>query len=188
MDVEIYLRELAQANRNGFGFLLAYGLTWIVSAVLGWRFGERVGTYAALFQGMVGLPLGLLLTAAAADRARPQDATLNSLSIYLSMGQLLILPLVIVLITTARYTLAVAALAVTLAVHFVPYAWLYGTVIYIVVAAVVALGAAALTAIETSAATGTSGAIEARAAGPRICALTGATLLLGGVAALIAVA
>ncbi|KAB7739574.1 hypothetical protein GA707_20225 [Nostocoides sp. F2B08] len=174
MDVQEYLRELAQVNRNGFGFLLAYGSTWLAAAVLGWRFGERVGTYAALFQGMVGLPLGLLLTAAAADGPRPQDASLNSLSIYLSMGQLLILPLVIVLVTLERYTVAVAALAVTLAVHFVPYSWLYSTPIYIVVAAVVAVGTAVLIARKG----------PDRATGGRICALTGAALILGGLAAL----
>ena len=44
MDVQEYLRELAQVNRNGFGFLLAYGITWVTAAVVGWRFGERVGT------------------------------------------------------------------------------------------------------------------------------------------------
>lgn len=174
MDVQEYLRELAQVNRHGFGFLLAYGSTWIVAAALGRRFGERVGAYAALFQGMVGLPLGLLLTAAAADGPRPEDATLNSLSLYLSMGQLLILPLVIVLVTMGRYTVAVAALAVTLAVHFVPYSWLYSTPIYIVVAAVVAVGTAVLIARDA----------PEKATSARICALAGAALLLGGVAAL----
>lgn len=170
MDVQEYLRELAQVNRNGFGFLLAYGVTWVTAAVVGWRFGERVGTYAALFQGMVGLPLGLLLTMVAADGPRPEDPTLNALSIYLSMGQLLVLPFVIVLVIRSRYTVAVATLAVTLAVHFVPYSWLYATPIYVVVAAVVAVGTAILTARVS----------PPNSAGWRICALTGAALLLGG--------
>lgn len=173
MDVEQYLSELAQVNRNGFGFLVAYGLTWVVAAALGWRFGERVGAYAALFQGLVGLPAGLLLTMLAADGARPQDSTLNSLSIYLSMGQLMILPLVIVLIAKARYSVAVAALAVILAVHFVPYSWLYATPLYVGVAAVVAFGTAALIAREST----------QRVTVAQICAVTGATLLLGGVTA-----
>lgn len=175
MDVQEYLRELAQVNRHGFGFLIAYGSTWFAAAALGWRFGARVGAYAALFQGLAGLPLGLLLTAVAADGSRPEDASLTSLSIYLSTGQLLMLPLVIVLVTLQRYTVAVAALAVTLAVHFVPYAWLYSTPIYIVMAAVVAVGTAVLVAREGPDRDGT---------GARICALTGAALVLGGLAAL----
>lgn len=174
MDAQDYVRELAQVNRNGAGFLLAYGLTWLISAGLGWRFGERVGTYAALFQGMVGLPLGLLLTLVTADGSRPDDPTLNALSIYLSMGQLLILPLVIVLTASGRNTLAVAALAVTLAVHFVPCSWLYATPIYLVVASVIAVGTAVLIAKQT----------RQGSSVPEICALTGIALLLGGVVAL----
>lgn len=174
MEVQEYLRELAQVNRNGFGFLLAYGFTWLTAAFVGWRFSERLGSYAALFQGMVGLPLGLLLTMAAADGPRPKDPTLNALSIYLSMGQLLVLPFVIVLVIRGRYTVAVATLAVTLAVHFVPYSWLYATPVYVVVAAVVAVGVAILTAKES----------QPRKTVWQVCALTGATLLLGGVTAL----
>lgn len=173
MDVQDYLRELALVNQNGFGFLVAYGFTWLTAAALGRRFGDRVGTYAALFQGMVGLPLGLLLTMTAAQGTRPDDPTLNALSIYLSMGQLLVLPFVIVLVARGRYTMAVATLAVTLAVHFVPYSWLYSTRIYLVVAAVVAVGTAVLTARDTP---------QSRA-GNRICALTGGALMVGGVIA-----
>lgn len=140
MDVQDYLRELAQVNQNGFGFLIAYGFTWLTAA-----------------QG-----------------ARPDDPTLNALSIYLSMGQLLVLPFVIVLVTRGRYTMAVATLAVTLAVHFVPYAWLYSTPIYLAVAAVVAVGTAVLTARDSPPGT----------TGWRICALTGSALLVCGVIAL----
>ena len=174
MDVQEYVRELAQVNRNGFGFLLAYGFTWLTAALLGRRFGDRVGAYAALFQGMVGLPLGLLVTMVAADGPRPEDPVLNALSIYLSVGQLLVLPFVIVLVTQARYTVAVAALAVTLAVHFVPYSWLYATPVYGIVALVVAVGTAVLVAKESSPGGGVW----------RICALTGTTLLIGGGVAL----
>ena len=35
MDVQEYLRELAQADRNGFGFLLAYGFTWTIRPLCG---------------------------------------------------------------------------------------------------------------------------------------------------------
>lgn len=175
MEAQDYLNELALVNRNGFGFLLAFGLTWGVSAALGWRFGDRVGTFAALFQGMVGLPLALLLTWLTATGPRPQDPSLTSLSIYLSMGQLLVIPLAAVLVTLGRYSSAVATLAVILAVHFVPYSWLYATPVYLVVGAVIAVGTAALIATEA----------RRRSTGPAICALTSATLLLGSVVALL---
>lgn len=146
MDVNDYLTQLAAANHHGFGFLVAYGTTWLVAAVLGWRLGARVGAWAALFQGMVGLPLGLALTAVAAQGARPEDQTLNALSVYLGSGQLLVLPLAVALVRARRHLLAVVVLAVVLAVHLVPYSWLYGTAAYLVVAVVVAVGTAVVVA------------------------------------------
>ena len=118
--------------------------------------GERVGTCAALLQGMVGSPLGLLLMRVVADGMRPADP-------------------VIVLTALGRNSLAVAALAVTLAVHFVPYSWLYATPNYIVVGFLIAVG------------TRTSGAKETRqgSAITPVCILTGICLLLGGGVALI---
>jgi len=55
-NVGDYLVALATVNRHGFGFLLAYGLTWLLAALV-WRTkGDRAGAYAALFQGMVRRP------------------------------------------------------------------------------------------------------------------------------------
>ena len=175
METQDYLVELARVNRHGFGFLLGYGTTWLIAAALSHRLGERVGTYAALFQGMVGLPFSLGLTAWAAAGPRPEDATLGPLSFYLSMGQLLVLPVAIVLVVHRRHVWAVSLLAVVLAVHFVPYAWLYDTPVYLVVGAVVAVGAAVLVAAPD----------EQGRQVTRICALTGTTLLLGGIVALL---
>lgn len=171
MDPDEYLRALAVANRHGFGFLIAYGTTWTAAGLVGRRFGPRAGAFAVLAQGMVALPLALLLTQVAAAGPRPDDPTLGALSVYLSTGQLLALPFVVVLVRAGRHTLAVAAVAVVLAVHFVPYAWLYGTPVYVVVAAVVALVAAVLARDP-----------DDDAAASRIALGTGATLLVGGVA------
>lgn len=175
MDVQDYLWQLAQVNRHGFGFLLGYGLTWWAAAVIARRFGDRVGAYAVLFQGLVGLPLGLMLTAVAAVGPRPEDPTFNALSIYLSMGQLLVLPLAIVLIIREHYRLAVAVLAVVLAVHLIPYAWLYRSPVYLAVGIVIAVGSAVVIGRQTR----TGLAI------PLICAVTGSALLLGSVAAFV---
>ena len=76
-DAQDYVLELARVNRNGAGFLLAYGITWLVAAELARWFGERVSTIAALLQGMVGSPIGLSLTRVVAEGSRPDDPTLN---------------------------------------------------------------------------------------------------------------
>lgn len=175
-DVDSYLQALATVNHRGFGFLAAYGTTWLVSAVL-WRvLGTKVGSYAALFQGMVALPLALGLTALSATGARPQNPTLDQLAFYLSMGQLLVLPLAIVLIVRRQQLLAVAALATTTAVHFVPYSWLYGTPVYVVMGALVAVLVAVVVGRSTK---------GEQDAGAQICAGTGVLLLLGAVVAVL---
>lgn len=172
-DVQGYLETLAEVNHHGFGFLVAFGLTWLVAGAVWLRFGQRAGAYATLFQGMVGLPAALLLTWATATGTRPEDPAMNALSIYLGTGQLLVLPLAIVLIVHRRFLATAAVMALVLAVHLVPYAWLYGTVAYLVVAVVVALLTAVVVAVHLR---------RGSTHGGLLCIGSGATLLLAGIA------
>lgn len=181
-DVGDYLAHLADVNRHGFGFLLAYGTTWLVAAVLWWRLGPRVGAFAALFQGMVALPLALGLTALAAPGETPEDPTMEALSIYLSMGQLLVLPLAVVLILRGLYLLPAAVLAAVVAVHFVPYSWLYGTPLYAVLGVVIAVAVAVVVAQQDR--WGESETPE-RVPGALVCLSVGVPMALGGVIALL---
>lgn len=171
--VDDYLAALATVNRHGFGFLLAYGVTWVLAGIV-WRTrGDRAGAYAALFQGMVALPVAFGLTALTAVGTRPADPTMNMLSTYLATGQLMVLPFVIVLIVSRRYTMAVATLAATTAVHFLSYTWLYQTPVYLVMAIVIAIVTATLIRVEDR---------RQQSVGALICASTGAILLVGSVA------
>lgn len=175
-DLDSDLVALAEATHHGFGFLTAYGLTWVAAGLL-WRvWGPRVGAYAALFQGMVALPLALGLTALAATADRPDNPLLDTLSVALSMGQLLMIPLVIILVIAGRFDVAVAAFAVTTAVHFVPYSWLYQTPVYLVVGVLIGVGTAVL--VQRSLA-------RERSSGAGVCALCGGVLLAGAVVALV---
>lgn len=175
-DLESELAALAEATHHGFGFLAAYGLTWMVAGVL-WRLkGARVGAFAALFQGMVALPIALGLTALAATADRPDSPLLNTLSVALSMGQILMIPLVVVLLIAGRYDLGVAAIGATTAVHFVPYSWLYQTPVYIVIGVLIGVGIAVLVQ---------RGLARERSSGAGVCTLTGGVLLAGAVVAFV---
>lgn len=186
-DVNNYLDALATVNRHGFGFLLAYGLTWLLAALI-WRTkGDRAGAYAALFQGMIALPIAFGLVALTAVGSRPGDPTMNMLSTYLAVGQLMVLPLVIVLVMSRRYTMAVAILAATTAVHFLPYTWLYQTPIYLVMAIVIAIVIPIFIRVEDRRKNndrGQQGDHRQKSVGVLICASTGAILLIGAVATL----
>lgn len=189
-DVGDYLSTLATVNRHGFGFLLAYGTTWLVAALLWWRLGPRVGAFAALFQGMVALPLALGLTALGAVGQAPDDPTMNALAIYLSMGQLLVIPLAVVLIVRGSYLVPVALLAAVVAVHFVPYSWLYGTPLYAVLGAVIAVAVAVVVGLQDRWVTDDDGSglvdeKSGRIPGALVCLSVGVPMALGGVIALL---
>ncbi|QFG68038.1 DUF7010 family protein [Ornithinimicrobium pratense] len=181
-DLGDYLSTLATVNRHGFGFLLAYGTTWLAAAALWWRLGPRVGAYAALFQGLVALPLGLTLTALFAAGERPDDPTMNALSIYLAMGQLLLLPLAVVLLVRQHFLLATAFQAVVVAVHFVPYSWLYGTPLFAVLGPVIAFAVTVVVAQQDRWAGETR---TGRTPGALVCLSVGVSMALGGVIALL---
>jgi hypothetical protein len=56
VTVPEYTAALGEATGHGWGFLAAYGLTWLACALL-WRLQKpEVAAYATLFQGMVALP------------------------------------------------------------------------------------------------------------------------------------
>lgn len=107
------------------------------------RTSPRTAAYATLFQGMVALPIALGLTAITATVDRPELDGMDMLSVLLSVGQLLVLPLVIFLVATRRYTLVPLAMAIVLVVHFAPYSWLYATPLYLIMGAAVAIGVTA---------------------------------------------
>lgn len=148
MTIPEYTHALGEATGHGWGFLAAYGATWLVCAAL-WRWTTpRTAAYATLFQGMVALPLALGLTALAASVDRPEVDGMNMLSVLLSAGQLLALPLVIFLVASRRYTLVPMAMAIVLVVHFAPYSWLYATPLYLIMGAVVSVGVTIAMAIK----------------------------------------
>lgn len=138
------LSLLAAQNMSGFAFLAAYGVTWLVCAVIWLRATERVAAFATLFQGMVALPaaLGLSALIGAIGGERPVPDEITQLSVLVGTSQLLGLPFLIYLVVKHRYTLVPFAFAAITSMHFVLYSWLYQTPVYIVMAVVISLGTA----------------------------------------------
>ncbi|PWD51192.1 hypothetical protein C8046_11575 [Serinibacter arcticus] len=182
-DLGSALAELADANYSGAPFLGAYGVTWLVCALLWHTRTPRVAAFATLFQGTVALPVALGISAALGMfDERPGGPLLAQLGVLVSMSQLLVLPLLIVLVTQRRYTAVPLVFAITAAIHFVPYAWLYQSVLYLVMPVVVAVGLAIVAGIDRD--PERDDVLSASGAG-RVCALTGVALLATGVAAVV---
>ena len=148
MPIPEYTHALGEATRHGWGFLAAYGVTWLVCALVWRRASSRTAAYATLFQGMVALPAALGLTALTAGTHRPELEGMDMLSVLLSAGQLLALPLVILLVATRQYTRVPLAMVIVLVVHFAPYSWLYATPLYLIMGAAVSIGVTAALGIR----------------------------------------
>ncbi len=141
MTVDEYRFALAEANRYGWGFLAAYGTTWLICGIAWRRASARTGAFFTLFQGMAALPVAILLTALTPGGPAPEMASMNTLVILLASGQLLGLPIVIYLTVSERYSLVPLAMTLLVAVHFAPYSWLYATPLYLVMGGAVSVGA-----------------------------------------------
>lgn len=146
MELVESLVLLAEQNMSGVAFLTAYGVTWLICGFVWRRASERVAAFVTLFQGMVAFPVALGLSAliGAIGQPRPVVDEITQLSILIGTSQLLGLPLLIYCIVKHQYTLLPFAFATITAMHFVLYSWLYQTPIYIGMAVLISLGAAAV--------------------------------------------
>jgi hypothetical protein len=174
VTVAEYLHVLGEATGHGWGFLAAYGLTWLACALAWHRWSAKVAAYCTLFQGMVALPLALALTAVGPGAPRPSMPGMDGLSILLSAGQLLGLPIVIYLVVTGRFTLVPLSMIILLVVHFAPYSWLYATPLYLVMGGLLSVAAVIVTA--NAARSVSDPEAEVSGAG-RVCLVTGVVML-----------
>lgn len=170
-ELTTVLKDLADQNHSGAAFLAAYGVTWLVCAYL-WRvMSARNAALATLFQGMVALPVALGISATLGMfNERPGGELITQLSMLVAMSQLLVLPFLIVLHSKKQYSIIPLLFALAGAIHFVPYAWIYQTPVYIAMAVVLAIGLAVLYATDSDP------SMSRRSAGAS-CALAGVVLL-----------
>lgn len=182
MTVPEYLHALGEATGHGWGFLAAYGLTWLICALAWHRWSAKVAAYCTLFQGMVALPLALALTAIGPGAPRPSMPGMDGLPIFLSAGQLLGLPVVIYVVATGRFTLVPLSMTILLVVHFAPYSWLYATPLYLVMGGILSVAAV----IATASAAKDVAAPKAQVSGAgRVCLVTGVVMLASAAVALL---
>jgi len=138
MTVNEARRSASASAAAGAPWLIAYGLTLSVVAVLSFVLDIRAAALATLFQGGVALPLAFALERRLGQGSMAADHPLRSLSVQLAMVQIVALPAVIMLYPD-HPELVPAALAAVGGAHFLPYVWLHETRIYLVLAVAVSL-------------------------------------------------
>jgi hypothetical protein len=139
-DLKRALDEVSASSAGGAPFLLAYGATFLITGFLSFLVAVQIAALIALFQGMIALPIAFWLERRMGTRRMSQDNPLRRLSALMAVSQGLAIPALIVV-----YSLNALYVPVVLAgvggMHFMPYAWLHRTRLYLYLAAAVALGA-----------------------------------------------
>lgn len=182
MTLDDYRIALAEANLLGWGFLAAYGMSWLVCGVAWQRASARTAAFFTLFQGLAALPVAILLTALTSGPAPPAMASIDTLVILLAAGQNLGLPIVIYLTASKRYSMVPLAMALLVAVHFAPYSWLYATPLYLVMGGAVSVGAVVAMVIGDR----SGGATDDTSRGPMLlCFTVGGTMAVSAVVAVL---
>lgn len=134
------LDNVSASSAGGAPFLIAYGLTFIVSGSLTFFLPREISALVAMFQGVVALPLAFWLEKRMGSEERDPKSPLNALSAQMAMSQALALPALIV-----AYNVNPGMIPVLLAslggVHFFPYAWLHRTGHYAALGIILSVGA-----------------------------------------------
>jgi hypothetical protein len=135
--------EVSASSAGGAPFLIAYGLTFIVTGILAFYLPRETSALVAMFQGGAALPLAFWLESRMGTTKMSNENPLKSLSVQMAMSQGLAIPFLIVVynIDPGQIPVVMAGLG---GVHFLPYAWLHRTRIYAILGFVVSVGAFAL--------------------------------------------
>jgi hypothetical protein len=136
--------DVTASAAGGAPFLIAFGATILLTALVSLAVPADTAALVLLFQGNIALPVGFLLERRMARRRMSRGNPLRALSIQLAMSQIVALPAVIIVYSLAPWAVP-AAFAGAGAAHFFPYAWLHRTPVYIVVGVAISVGSFAIT-------------------------------------------
>lgn len=131
--------EVSASSAGGAPFLISYGITFVLTGIIAFFFEREISALIVMFQGAVALPLAFGLERRMGTKRMSSDNPLRNLSALLAISQALAIPFLIVVynIDPSQIPVVMAGLG---GMHFLPYAWLHRTRLYIILAAIISLG------------------------------------------------
>lgn len=142
-DLDRARDEVSASSMGGAPFLISFGATLFITALLSFFLTVQQAALIAMFQGGVALPIAFWLERRLGAGPMAHDNPLRTLSIQLAMSQVVALPAVIVAYSLNPVTVPVVLAAIA-GGHFLPYAWLQRTRVYVLLAVAIALGSFAI--------------------------------------------
>lgn len=142
-DLDRARDDISASSGGGAPFLVAFGVTLLASAIASWFLPRSTAALVLMFQGNLALPAAFWLERWMRARIMTPGNPLQSLSIQLAMSQIVAFPVVIVAhdMNPGAVPIAMASIA---GGHFLPYAWLHRSRVYIALGVAVSAGALAL--------------------------------------------
>ena len=138
-DIQLALNDLAASSRRGAAFLIAFGTTWLACGLLAYLLPPADLALVVMFQGALAVPMAFGVQKLLGFPEGAPENPLTSLSIYLGMTQAVAIPAAV--LTYARTpTFVPAVFAAIVGAHFLPYAWLQQTRVYVVLSVDVSVG------------------------------------------------
>lgn len=131
--------EVSASSAGGAPFLIAYGATFIISGILSFVLPAETAALIVMFQGGLALPVAFWLERKMSWGRMAANNPLRALSVQLAVSQALALPALIVAFNMNPRSIPVI-LAGLGGVHFLPYAWLHRTKLYIALAVAISFG------------------------------------------------
>lgn len=130
--------EVRLNGRGGSAFLLAFGITWTIAGISTLILPIGAATLVFLFQGVIGTPLAFALEKVLGYPPDSKDNSLTPLGILVAMSQLPTFLAAIVVYGVQPIGVPIAMAAIV-GGHFLPYAWIHKTRLYVVMGVVVAV-------------------------------------------------
>jgi hypothetical protein len=142
-DLNLARQEVSASSAGGAPFLISFGASLLVCGLAALALAPQQAALLVMFQGSVTLPIAFLLERRMGWGPMAADNPLRSLSVQLAMSQIVAFPVVIAMydFRPGAVPLAMASIA---GGHFLPYAWLQRTNVYVWLAVAVSAGALAL--------------------------------------------
>jgi len=130
MDIALAHQDLINSTWSGFTFLLANGVGWIVIGLLAFRLREERVALALLLIGLVTMPIAFGLRSLLGLQDYNPGNPLNRAGILLAFVPVVAFPAVVITYLKLPKWMPCVVAAI-LGGHFLPYAWLYQTQVYL---------------------------------------------------------